>query len=278
MIGVYGFIGRVQKITGRNPKYRTGGVGKDGTCDCIGLIMGAMYELGHKKYDLHSTNYIARYQTMEMVTLKSSTDIYPGMILYKARDDQDRLNGRYLPGGRYYTGDVLDYYHVGVVVRAKPLEIVECTEYGNTTGIVRSSAIKGWNYGGKLRGVLYDGYEESKSTDAREEETMDVLYRAVVTTKSGSLNIRERPAVGNVLTEVPKGETVEVIAEYGDGWPKVRYGNAEGYASQRYLEKIDESEMTENVPDLNMAVTIIDSEGHRFMPVGDFRVLFGNVD
>ena len=277
MIGVSGFIERVKRIADRDIKYRTGGVGKDGTCDCIGLIMGAMYELGHKKYDMHSTNYFARYQTVEMVTLKSSTEIYPGMILYKARND-DALNGRYQPGGRYYTGDPLDYYHVGVVVRTKPLEIIECTEHGSVTGIAQSSTIKGWHYGGKLRGVLYDGYEESKSTDAREEETMDVLYRAVVTTKSGPLNIRERPVVGNVLTEVPKGETVEVIDEYGDGWPKVRYGNAEGYASQMYLKKIDESEMQEDVPESNTAVTIIDSEGHRFTPVGDFRVLFGSVD
>ena len=237
MIGVSGFIGRVRTIASRSLTYRTGGVGKDGTCDCIGLIMGAMYELGHKAYDMHSTNYFARYQTMEMVTLKSSTEIYPGMILYKARDDQDRLNGRYLPGGRYYTGDVLDYYHVGVVVRAKPLEIIECTEYGSVTGIVRSSTIKGWHYGGKLRDVLYDGYEEeNEPKESGAEETMSVLYKARVATNEGTLNLRSTPG-GKKIGELPKGAEVDVYSE-GE-WARVGYGEMLGYASGKYMEKIE---------------------------------------
>ena len=235
MICVSGFIDRVKRIASRDLKYRTGGVGKDGTCDCIGLIMGAMYELGHKKYDLHSTNYFARYQTMEMVTIKSSTEIYAGMILYKARND-DALNGRYMPGGRYYTGDPLDYYHVGVVVRAKPLEIVECTEYGSVTGIVRSSSIKGWEYGGKLRGVLYDGYEETEIKDESEERKMDVLYSAEVATDKGALNLRNAPN-GKDIGDIPKGAIVAVI-EDGE-WPRVIYEDMMGYVSGKYLKKIE---------------------------------------
>ena len=235
MIGVSKFIGQVRTIASRSISYKTGGIGKDGTCDCIGLIMGAMYELGHKKYDMHSTNYFARYQTMEMVTLKSSTEIYPGMILYKARDDQDRINGRYLPGGRYYTGDVLDYYHVGVVTRAKPLEIIECTEYGNVTGIVTSANIKGWEYGGKLRGVDY----AATSEEEREDETM-VLYKAMVNTREDPLTLRNAPINGKKIGELPRGIVVEVMST-GD-WPRVRYGDMMGYASASYLERIEETE------------------------------------
>lgn len=264
MIGVSGFVERVKRIADRNLKYRTGGVGKDGTCDCIGLIMGAMYELGHKKYDLHSTNYFARYQTMEMVTLKSSTEIYAGMILYKARDDQDRLNGRYLPGGRYYTGDVLDYYHVGVVVRAKPLEIIECTEYGSVTGIVRSSTIKGWHYGGKLRGVLYDGYEEENEPKESEAEvTMSVLYKARVATNEGTLNLRSTPG-GKKIGELPKGAEVDVYTE-GE-WARVAYGEMLGYASSEYLEKI------EPTPEPAKLTTLIKDDGTVIALEGVWRV------
>lgn len=238
MIGVSGFIGRVRAIASRPLTYRTGGVGSDGTCDCIGLIMGAMYELGRKKYDMHSTNYFARFQTMEMVTLKSGTNIYPGMILYKAKDDTDNLNGRYMPGGRYYTGDVLDYYHVGVVLRVKPLEIVECTTYKNGSGIVHSSTIQGWDYGGKLRGVLYDGYyeEENEPKKSEAEETMSVLYKARVATNEGTLNLRSTPG-GKKIGELPKGAEVDVYSE-GE-WARVAYGEMLGHVSSEYLEKVE---------------------------------------
>ena len=262
MIGVSGFIGRVKKIAEKDLRYKTGGTGKDGTCDCIGLIMGAMYDLGHKKYDLHSTNYFARYQTMEMVTLRKGTPIYPGMILYKAKDNQDKLHGRYLPGGRYYTGDVLDYYHVGVVTRAKPLEIIECTEYGGVTGIVRSDTINGWDYGGKLCGVLYEGYEEE---DEKEEgEAMNVLYTARVITQEDPLTLRAT-AGGRKIGDIPKGAEVEVLAD-GE-WARVRWGDMLGYVSSRYLERIER-----DYADLTVRTILTDSDGNTWEPVGAFSV------
>ena len=86
MISVSAFVRRVEQIAARDLTYRTGGVGKDGTCDCIGLIMGAMYELGHKRYDLHSTNYFARYQVLEMKKIK---ELFVGQLLFRARTNQE---------------------------------------------------------------------------------------------------------------------------------------------------------------------------------------------
>ena len=51
------FLNAVCAIADAAPSYREGGTGADGTCDCIGLVMGAMYALGRAKYDLHSSNY-----------------------------------------------------------------------------------------------------------------------------------------------------------------------------------------------------------------------------
>lgn len=266
MIGVSRFAARVEQIAARPLQYKIGGIGKNGVCDCTGLIMGAMYELGRKKYDMHSTNYFARYQTMEMKRVDQKR-AYVGQILYKARDntDGDGMNARYLPGGRYYTGDLLDYYHVGVVTGINPLRVIECTEYGKVSGIVISSSLKGWEYEGKLRGVDYS-----------EKEVEDVLYYARVTTKEDPLTLRNAPLSGKKIGEIPRGEIVEVMST-GD-WPRVKYDGMLGYASAQYLERIEEKAEQENTISVSADVTIIDSAGNRFKPVGDWRVLIGGVD
>lgn len=265
MISVSAFIDRVEKIAARNPAYRTGGVGRDGTCDCIGLIMGAMYELGHKQYDLHSTNYFSRYQTLEMKKVNEK-ELFKGQLLYRARTNQDKLHARYLPGGRYYTGDLLDYYHVGVVTGVKPLRIIECTEYGDVSGIVIHDTLGRWHWGGRLRGVDYDEnmggiYEPGK------EEEFTVLYKARVITQEDPLTLRAT-AGGRKVGEIPRGETVEVLAE-GE-WTLVRYGEKRGYASAKYLERIEEAEA--EYAELTVRTIIEDGMGRTFEPIGGFSV------
>ena len=34
------FLEKLREIAAENPKYRSGGSGKDGTCECIGLLLG----------------------------------------------------------------------------------------------------------------------------------------------------------------------------------------------------------------------------------------------
>ena len=260
MIGVSAFVKKVEQIALRDLTYRTGGVGKDGTCDCIGLIMGAMYELGHKAYDLHSANYFSRYQTLELKKAREK-DLFIGQILYRARTNQDELNGRYMPGGRYYTGDLLDYYHVAVVTSINPLQIIECTEYKNGSGIVRNSTFKGWDYGGKLRGVLYDETDAGGIYEEKEEEAM-TLYQATVITQKDPLVLRATPN-GREIGRIPKGETVDVIAE-GE-WARVRWGDAPGYVASRYLGRIEK-----DYAELTVRVILTDSEGNTWEPVGAY--------
>ena len=279
MIGVTAFIAKVRAIADRKPVYKTGGVGKNGVCDCIGLVMGAMYELGHKKYDMHSTNYFARYQ---IATLKKANekDLHAGQVLFRARADDGRLNARYKSGGRYYTGDLLDYYHAGVVTRVNPLEIIECTEYDNISGIVVRTNFRSWQYAGELKDVLYDGHENEERTETA------VSYKAIVTTEKDPLRVREWPETGTILGIVPKGRTVEVLAEAGDGWPKIRYNELMGYASEQYLtpigitEKPNDTESAENDTENAAndteteprALILMDSEGNVWRPVGGFTV------
>ena len=272
MIGVSRFVELVERIAARRPTYRTGGVGKDGTCDCIGLIMGAMYEAGHKKYDMHSTNYFARYQSVEMKKADAKK-LLIGQLLYRARTNQDKLNARYLPGGRYYTGDLLDYYHVGVVTSVKPLRIIECTEYDGVDGIMFRNELRNWQYTAKFKDVRYESDEE-------EGRVME-MYTAIVDTESGALNIREWPKDGPVTGKAPKGARVEVLDENEAGWPRIRYAGMIGYVSGAYLSASgDNGEIgtPEQMENPGVRLTIIDSEGNRFYPEGDWRVLIGSID
>ena len=284
MISVSAFVRKVEEIAARDLKYRIGGVGKDGTCDCIGLIMGAMVELGHEKYDLHSTNYFARYQVDIM--RRVGGPVWAGEIVFRSRTSTDKLNARYQAGGRYYTGTLIDYYHVGVILSVDPLVIVECTEYDGHSGILQTTSIDRWEWVAQLQDVDYGGFEETNEDGGIERmKAMQAQYQALVTTNKSPLNVREWAKTGTVLGDVPKGRMVDVLIDDGDGWPLIRYNELVGYASGDYLTPVPKTEVEEEthekvevkVPEAQK-VTIIDSEGNHFEPVGDFRVLFGSID
>lgn len=274
------FVEQVKAIAARDLQYKTGGRGKNGVCDCIGLIMGAMYELGHEKYALHSTNYFARYQVDAM--RKASAPVWPGEIVFKSRSDTSRLNERYQPGGTFYTGSLLDYYHVGVIVSTDPMVIVECTEYDGYSGIIQTASIDKWQWVAELQDVDYGEFEETNEDGGIDRmKAMEAQYQALVTTNKSPLNVRAWAKAGTVLGDVPKGRMVEVLIDDGDGWPLIRYNELVGYASGDYLTPVPKTEVKEEVEVEVLEpqkVTIIDSDGNHFEPVGDFRVLIGSID
>lgn len=244
------FVAAVLSIAAKQPTYRTGGTGKDGTCDCVGLIMGAMYALGHRRYDLHSSNYFARRQMADLRTLASELDYRYGMVVYKARADTGDLNDRYKPGGRYYTGDMLDYYHVGVVTSVMPLHITHCTSGGGADGIKTDYAIGSWRYGGELLGIDYDAQTGGG-------DTVEVLYRAVVTAKKGAtVNLRISPKDHSKLIErVPIGTGVDVW-EDAQGWAHIQTDAGRvGYMQSKYLERQEDAgEAGEQLPSSETAL------------------------
>lgn len=226
------FLDKVREIAARQLTYRTGGSGTDGTCDCIGLIMGAMYALGRRRYDLHSTNYFARFQ-METLEPLNLTKLEPGMIVYKAREDTGELNARYKPSGQYHKeGDLLDYYHVGVVERADPLVIVHCTRDGSINGITRDYARKNWTHAGWMKGP--------SRTKTEEEEA--VAGKAIVIAKEhGTVNMRKSPGIkGALVMRVPIGTAVTVLEtaenEIGEQWSKIQNGGYTGYMMSKFLK------------------------------------------
>ena len=236
------FLENVQKIAGSNPTYREGGSGKDGTCDCIGLIIGAL----GKKYDMHSTNYFARSQMRTLDNLLDESQLHAGAVVYKSRRDTSQLNARYQPGGRYYNGDLLDYYHVGVVTSIDPLEITHCTSSGSVNGIAYDDSIKAWSQFGDLLDVEM----------IEEEKTHMASYTATVTARNGStVRMRSRPDDGApTVTKVPIGQTVQVL-EAAAGWAKIDWNGQRGYMMQEFVQR-DEDSQDERPVDDALTITL----------------------
>lgn len=222
------FLENVRRIADSRPTYRTGGDGSDGTCDCIGLIMGAL----GGKFDLHSSNYFARFQMRNLDSLNDESQLHPGSIVYKSRRDTAQLNDRYQPGGSHYkTGDLLDYYHVGVVTAIDPLEITHCTSSGTVDGITYDGSIAAWSFFGDLLQIEYG--EDSEPTEPAAHDL------AVVHTEDGNpVRLRSTPSTKlPYIAKVPNGAQVEVLESAGE-WATIRWNGHRGYMMSQFLRVI----------------------------------------
>lgn len=221
--------------------------------DCIGLIKWIIRQ---------APGGVTSYTTAGTNTLWKSYDMSA-----KYRDltwRQEGIQGA-LAGMLAFKRSGKDVHHVGLVT-------------GDGT-VVHSSSAKGEVVETALDGswalLAIHRYIEAAGA-AGMEDNVNVLYQAVVSTQSGALNVRDAPDGGRIGS-LPKGTTVEVLAEPAQGWTFVRSGSLMGYVSSAYLTRA-ESEEEENVISVSPDVTIIDDEGNSFRPVGGWRVLIGGVD
>lgn len=216
------FIAQVEAIAQASPVYRPGGDGSDGTCDCIGLVIGAIRQAGGSWTGTHGSNYAARYEMRELLPVTDAGELCLGDVVYKARTPGQA--GYALPE-RYKKGpDQRDYYHVGVVTATSPLEITHCT----SPGIVRDTKLGKWTYRGRLEKVDYDGTSQEVGT---------MVQAATVVADSGDdVKMRSTPSkTDGLYYKVPVGATVQVASVDGE-WAKVRYQDRTGYMMVEYLE------------------------------------------
>lgn len=226
------FLAAVAAIAGEKPGYRLGGDGSDGTCDCVGLIMGAVRRAQPGvSFPLHSSNYFARWKT-ENLSPTDQVQLQPGMLVYKARPHNGSLHARYREGGSYANGDPLDYYHVGVVTAMHPTEITHCTSGGGVNGITTDNSPKGWTHAGHLSGI----------TQRKEEPGMTETKTAAVVTQDGNpLKLRPTPGTEKPpIAKMPVGSSVQVLAD-AEGWAKVCWQGQTGYCMSRFLQYPDAS-------------------------------------
>ena len=215
------FLEKVEEIAQSNPSYKEGRDGSDGTCDCIGLIIGAIRRAGGAWNGIHGSNYAARYEMRELLPVMDAGELNLGEVVYKAR--MPGQTGYDLPERYGADPDNRDYYHIGVVTAVEPLEITHCTG----PGIVRDTKLGRWTYRGRLEKVDYDGTEVV--------ETM-VQTATVVADSGDDVKMRSTPSkTDGLYYKVPVGATVQVASVDGE-WAKVRYQDRTGYMMVEYLE------------------------------------------
>ena len=222
MITLKQFMDGIRTNAKRIHDYQKGHDGSDGTCDCVGLIIGALRLEGVDYKGTHGSNYFARYCTSGM---RRVSDLKVGDLVYKVKWPGDE--GYDLPP-RYEDGtDTKAYYHIGVVMSVEPLSIWHCSG----GGMHYDDKIGKWNYCGECTYVNYG-----------EEKKMTPPYIAKVITSSDALRLRTGPSTDYTkIGSVPKDAEVKVIRHWDDkDWDFVEYEGMSGYACNQYLSPVRE--------------------------------------
>lgn len=240
-VALSGFLQQVRQIAAEGPKYRLGGYARDGTCDCIGLTIGAIRRAGGEWKGTHGSNYAARYE-MDDLRRVTTADLRPGWQVLKAKEPG--ASGWKLPGRYAGHADQRDYYHAGVVTGVDPLEITHSTGTGKPSSIKVDTRLGAWGWGGPLKKVRYGVAAEAQDAavtapDATAADAVAGMSGATVHTQNGGpLKLRAKPIKScRLYWTIPCGAAVEVLqTDTGsDGWWKVRYGRRTGYCWNQYL-------------------------------------------
>lgn len=210
------------------------GAAEEGKVDCSGAVVWAYRQYGLSAY--HGSNRLARDEAVAMLPLSEAR---PGMLAFKARPpdaDGYALPDAYRKGGSRYNGDLLDYYHIGVVD--------EDTRYvlnakSPKAGFVRSKLTEGWTSVAFARQIDYEG-QEGGSMGSNQTATVQASSGATV-------NLRKSPG-GDLLDRVPVGATV-TVEESGGEWSRVAYGGKTGWMMTKFLDRSGEEADTDGAAD-----------------------------
>ena len=266
MVYLSAFLQGVRDNAARIHAYELGHDGSDGKSDCIGLIIGALALAGFKWPGVHGSNWAARNAMNTLEYIEMPVDCFLGEIVYKAKMPGD--DGYKLPDRYKDSGDLRDYYHVGVVTSVQPLCITHCTSAAG--GIKRDTTLGAWRWGGKLR---YVDYAEQEGPD------METPYTAIVTADSGgTVNLRAKPDMkSTIIARVAIGEAVTVLDELGE-WDKVIYHGKTGYMMAKYLRPVnaDEDEDQDGGDTVTVNRELLDTWAELFeLAARDMRELLG---
>lgn len=223
------FLKKVMDIYNSNPKRREPGDGSDGYCDCIGLPIGAIRRMGLKWNGIHGSNWAARKEFVELKKCTKASELERGDVVLKGCSPDKsgwNLPTRYRKGGKYYNGDLTDYYHAGVVESVNPLRIRHMSSKMRT-----DTTLGQWNYHGQLLILAKAADDETKPA------VPDSGCLAVVVAKSGrTVNFRRTPSKkGALIDQIPIGTTVQIVAP-GEDWATIIYKNRKGYMMAEFLD------------------------------------------
>ncbi len=76
------FLSKIAVIKALRPSYKTGGDGSRGTCDCIGLIIGAFRRAGIKWSGIHGSNWFARKEITKLEKVNNVSELKVGDAVF----------------------------------------------------------------------------------------------------------------------------------------------------------------------------------------------------
>jgi len=231
MIDARVFIAKAEEIAAEEPRYKKGGDGDSGYCDCIGLIIGAIRRAGGQWRGMHGSNYAARREMDTLQKINGSAELVPGEVVYKAYEPGQggyNLPGRYEHGGDYFNGDLRDYYHIGIVTSVYPLRI----RHMNSPRSKVDTSIGKWAYHGKLKKVEL-GEGTAGKTEGKKMETVIIgggdTSKPIHMRQSGSTK-------GKIVADIPQGSTAELL-EGGGVWNEIKWNGKTGYVMATFVKK-----------------------------------------
>lgn len=225
VISVKTFLAKIEQIAAEEPSYRLGGYGLDGTCDCIGLIIGAIRRAGGNWPHTHGSNYTARNQVTYLKPIKKDLEV--GEVVFKALEPGDAKYA--LPASYASDPDRHDYNHIGVVLSVDPLRIRHMTSPKPKI----DTSIGKWKYHGWLKKISRDG----EAQPAEGGMPMGELIYISGGNPAAPINMRSGDSTSNkILKEIPQGSEAELL-DYGEKWSKIRFKGTEGYVSSIFIKR-----------------------------------------
>ena len=228
-VTVSAFLNAVQTIANRIKYYKanSGGLTPDGGCDCIGLVKEAYVLAGGRWACGTGTNAAAR-NMMQSLTPIASTQLKPGMVVYKYRAPGEPYWD--LPDTYRHDANQNDYYHIGVVMTTGPLQIIHCTTVDG--GVKIDNTVGNWKVCGFLKGV--DG---GMNPITPQEGWVAVDYaRVIYATNGGNVNMRSGPGKNySVVKQLKVGTEVEVRYECDANWAQIHVDGQDGFVMREFL-------------------------------------------
>lgn len=223
------FIDKVNVIKNLRPKYKSGGSGTNGTCDCVGLVIGALRRAGIKYTGIHGSNYFARKELTYLAKIDNQDELKLGEVVFQIYNPGEAgyaLPGRYKKGGQYYNGDLIDYMHIGVVTSLDPFQI---THMWQPTVKVENSIGRYWRYHGWIKKI--------PNPDQQEEKEPEHGSYAIVTAPTGkTVNMRVSPSLkARLIHQIKIGTQVQILVP-GEEWAQIKWNGKTGYMMAKFLK------------------------------------------
>lgn len=211
-VGLADYFNAINEIDSEKPTYRLGGYGADGTCDCVGMIIGGIRRCGMTYSGTHGSNWFARNEVSNLHYVVSASFLEPGDIVFKAREPGDAKYD--LPSRYSGSSDKRDYYHIGIVKSVNPLDIQHMT----SPTVTHDKKLGKWTYSAKMpKYVNYEGGDTPMPETAK-----------VISENGGSVKLRSIPSTSTKLYwNIPYGN-IAVVHEKQSVWSNISVDDESG--------------------------------------------------